>query len=365
MVDESSNENFEVLGDEVASTADLVTDLVIDAAIPGVPAPIKRNFLKAAGQLCSAAIDIPVAHLTGKADERRAETAARIKLIHTSAEQIAQQMQTDPEYARMAVQKFGQRVLREQVNLDIISQNAAGEIRDAIDSDDRPEPDEPIETIGDDWLNAFEVEAKQKSTEEMQIYFGKVLAGEITKPGTYSARAVKVLGSLDQNVAEHFVRLCSMSISRNQDTRVPSLGGNAASNSLQEYGLNFETLNLLNEYGLVISEFNSLMELMPWIPVQGAGHQALYLPFRYQGKHWILVPMASDNNGNPLRIHGVALTLAGRELSKIVTVESSDGFSEELRRFFASNGVRMVEVDNEQPRVLTGNHVTGFRSQRQ
>ena len=74
--------------------------------------------------MCSAVIDIPVA-LTGKADEIRAETAARIKLTDVSAAQIAEQMQTDPEYARVAVQKFGQRVLREQVNLDMISQRTA------------------------------------------------------------------------------------------------------------------------------------------------------------------------------------------------------------------------------------------------
>ena len=159
-------------------------DLVADTAIP---APVRRNLLKALGQLCSASIDIPVAYLTGKADERRAETAARIKLINTAATQIAQQMQTDPEYARIAVQKFGHRVLREQVNLDMISQRAASEIQDACDSIGQSS-EESSDEINDDWLNAFEVEARQKSTEEMQALFGKILAGEITRPGSFSSR---------------------------------------------------------------------------------------------------------------------------------------------------------------------------------
>ena len=133
-VDESGNENISVPSEEVATFTEIITDLVADTAIPGIPAPVRRNLFKALGQLTSAAIDFPVAFLTGKADEQRAETAARIKLINRTAEHIARQMQIDPEYARVAVQKFGHRVLREQVNLDMIGQKTATEIRDASDS---------------------------------------------------------------------------------------------------------------------------------------------------------------------------------------------------------------------------------------
>ena len=80
MVDGLNNENLNDTSDEAASLPDLITDLVADTAIPGIPAPVRRNFLKAVGQLCTAAIDIPAAYLTGVADERRAETAARIRL---------------------------------------------------------------------------------------------------------------------------------------------------------------------------------------------------------------------------------------------------------------------------------------------
>ena len=67
-------------------------------------------------------------------------------------------------------------------------------------------------TVNDDWLNSFEEEARQKSTEDMQFLFGRILAGEIRKPGTYSIRTVKILGQLDQNVAILFKRLCSLCV---------------------------------------------------------------------------------------------------------------------------------------------------------
>ena len=89
MVDESGNEKESAQYDEVISIPDIITDVVADTVVSGIPAPVTRNLFKAFGQLCSAAIDFPVAFLSGMADERRAETEARIKLINTTAAQIA------------------------------------------------------------------------------------------------------------------------------------------------------------------------------------------------------------------------------------------------------------------------------------
>ena len=357
MVTESGNRDLGNSEDEAISVPDIITDLVADTAVPAIPAPVRRNLLKAFGQLCSAAIDYPVAYLTGKADEKRAETAARIKLINTSATQIAQQMQTDPEYARVAVQKFGHRVLREQVNLDLISQRAASAIRDSEDSVSQSVPEDSGGTINDDWLNAFEVEARQKSTEEMQDYFGRVLAGEIRKPGSFSTRAIKILGSLDQDIANHFVRLCSISISTQfeQDVRVPALGGNAGSNALQEYGLNFSTLNLLNEHGLIISDYNSWWEFTPCVALPGDGNRAVCIPLLYQGGYWILMPKSERAVSKKLRIHGVALTQSGRELLTIVKIEPIEDYSEALVQFFEKNGFQMIGVGDRDPRIVSIN----------
>ena len=272
-------------------------------------------------------------------------------------------MQTDPEYARVAVQKFGQRVLREQVNLDMITQRAASEIRDDSDSTDQSSSEESSDPINDDWLNSFETEARQKSTEEMQSYFGKVLAGEIRKPGSYSTKTVKLLGSIDQNIANHFVKLCSISVSTNfGDIRVPSVGGNAGDNALQEYGLNFDTLNLLNEHGLIIPDYNSWVEYLPCVPFPGKGNQSICIPLQFQGKHWILAPLSSDKSGKKLKIHGVAFTQAGRELFRIVKVISMDSYSQALARYFKRQGFRMVEVDNGKPRIVNVDDGMGIDS---
>src|SRR5258708_26037753 len=113
-------------GGLLATLSDVVTDILTGTSIP---APIRRNAFKAFAQLCTATIDIPVAYLEGIAAEKRAETQGRVKIISTGADQIAAQMNVDPEYARAAVKRYGQQIVREQVNLDQVSEVAANQIR--------------------------------------------------------------------------------------------------------------------------------------------------------------------------------------------------------------------------------------------
>ena len=107
-----------------------ITENVVDT-ITGIsiPKPVKNNLIKVVSRLSSALIDFPLAHLEGKTAEIRAEYGERIKLIRTTGDQIALQMKIDPEYALRAAQKFGHRVVREQINLDIISHEGVREVR--------------------------------------------------------------------------------------------------------------------------------------------------------------------------------------------------------------------------------------------
>ena len=68
--------------DESESGLEKVTDTIGDL-LTGVPTPIRKNFFKAFTQLCTAAVDIPVAKLESYSSEIRAASSARIKIIET------------------------------------------------------------------------------------------------------------------------------------------------------------------------------------------------------------------------------------------------------------------------------------------
>lgn len=332
----------------IATVVSAIGDIASSASIPE---PVRRNALKAFGQLCSAAIDVPVAMLEGVAAEKRAEAQARLKLIATSADQMATQMKMDPQFAEAAAVRYGQKIVRQQVNLNRIAGIAANQLKAEIgaeQSTSSPNDNQPETTIDQDWLNNFECEASEKSTEEMQMLFGKILAGEIKRPQSFSIKTIRLISQLDSRVATTFRTLCSLSVSLALpshsllDVRVCSLGGNAARNSLQSYGLNFEHLNILQEYGFVISDYNSYIDYGMCI----AHDNRVGFPFVFEGKQYGLVTKPDGSPVHELRITGVALTKAGRELFPIVEISPNQRYAEALREFFDKQGFLVAPTGN-------------------
>lgn len=330
---------------ENEGTLDTIIDVVTESSLP---TPIKKNLFKAVNQLCTSVIEVPVAYLEGITAEKRAETKARITLIEKSANEIASQMDFDPEYAESAVKKFGQRIIKEQINLDRITSKAVDEIESQEVEKNNVNSSE--KEINDDWLNTFEKEASQKSTSEMQEMFAKILAGEIRSPESYSIRTLKLLGELDSTVANLFAKFCACCMLLQVpiqdsdgihiiDARVCSLGGNAGNNALKDYGFNFDQLNTLNEYGLIISDFNSQMGYQLSVT-----NEEPILPFDFSGKKWVLEPTPDFNSKTKLKISGVQLSRAGKELYPIIEATLNEKYQVALSSYFDSIKLRLVLV---------------------
>ena len=371
--DETKSDLPTITEDASNPVLDVVTDLALDSTIP---APIRRNMFKAFDRLCSAFIDVPVGALERRSTEKRSESEARIKIREEITAQIVQQMKVDPEYAWRAEHKFAEKIIGEQINLDKTAAIAADELKNgqpdnstnqstsesnkeqSTGSTDEGRDSSEGKTISDVWINIFETEARPQSTEEGQLLFGRILAGEIRNPGSYSILTLKTLGELDQNIATLFKKLCSacvvLGIQNNEhiiDARVPSLGGDAGSNALEKYGLGFDQLSILNEYDLIISDYNSWRDYNLCITNQ---NNPILLPFQHQGKHWILLPLSERDNKPEFRLSGVMLSHVGRELLRIVNQDPMEQYTEDLKKFFAGQNLQMVETPNPAPIILKG-----------
>lgn len=341
MIDEIPEE----VSTSVMDTAvDVATDLISGTSIPS---PIKKSFFKAVGQLCTAAVGVPVSYLEGKAAETRAETNARLKIIETGGTQIAKKMNVSSEYAKIAVEKYGQKIVKEQINLDQIVHIAVDKITkntDETSSQKQAQSGEEKE-ISDDWLNVFEKEACQKSSDEMKLLFGKILAGEIQKPTTYSIRTLRLLSQIDNRAATLFHRLCSLCVSQQIeghviDARVVSFSGSPGQNSLQKYGLGFGSLNILEEYGLIISDYNSSMDYRATI----AQSRNVPLPLTYSGNTFGLVRENETTPMQELKINGVGLSSSGKELLNIVDITPDNSYFEDLKAFFKQKKMDLVKI---------------------
>jgi hypothetical protein len=60
------------------------------------------------------------------------------------------------------------------------------------------------ETVDLDWLHTFERFAEDASSENMQSLWGRVLAGEISKPGRFTKATLRFLYELDVHIAQDF-----------------------------------------------------------------------------------------------------------------------------------------------------------------
>ena len=323
-----------------------VTNFALDSTIP---VPIRQNAFKAFDRLCSALIDVPVGALERRSAEKRSESEARIKITEVVNAQIVQEIKVDPEFPQRASNTFAKKILREQYNLEKILGFATDILKKKKydDSANQQVDSESEKSISDDWFNIFEKEGSQKSSEEVQHRFARVLAGEIEKPGSYSIKAVKILGELDQYAAALFKRLCSacvvLGIPNSKiriDARVPSLGEKAGTNALGKYGLNFVQLNTLNEYGLIISDYDTWLTYDGTIEYQG---DPAPLQFYHQGSAWVLLPLPERDNNTEFRLSGVVLSEVGRELFHIVDQYPMPEYTEDLKKYFADQKLQMVE----------------------
>ena len=66
--------------------------------------------------------------------------------------------------------------------------------------------------IDDDWLNFFVRISEDKSSEELQQLFGRILSGEIRRPGSFSLRTVQLMSTISKQDAEALSNILSYAI---------------------------------------------------------------------------------------------------------------------------------------------------------
>ena len=277
-----------------------------------------------------------------------AQQQARSKLISPQAA-----LQGEVTIGELVEQRVQFQEEKRQANIGSVVGQAAEELGDREVQDHE---------VDHDWTARFFNDVQDVSSEEMQQLWAKILAGEVERPGSTSTRTLSILRDLDQSTAALFRTLCSACISLRPaenailDARVPSLGGNAGANALQKYGLGFDNLNILNEHGLIIADYNSYYDYKVSVGILLPGSEQMYLrfPFSYQGRPWILEPTIQRSDNKELRLTGVALTRSGQELSRIVEPSPIEAYIQDLTEYFTKQGLRMVESSIQEPHSFTG-----------
>lgn len=308
---------------------------IIDAAT-GIPLPpvVKQSLGKAIGGLITGMADVPGAWLQGKAQAIRDETAARTAVTQAMAAAAVKEVAGDPQMGKRALHHFGARLLREQKNREAVVAIAAEDLKN-----DPPTEDAATE-VNDDWLNNFSRLAEHRSDQEMQTYFGKILAGEIRRPGSFSVRTLQVMSVLDETLAGLFQKLCSIATWWPDVPSIPPTVfsepfGSPGSNGLESLGLSYEGICDLQSAGLLNPNIHEVQHIAP----------GLFLaPFRIGPTSVQLIPtdMAKnydiDKMKTPMAIGSLLLTRVGVELFPLVHLKHVDLY---ITRFSAWSRKRL------------------------
>lgn len=104
--------------------------------------------------------------------------------------------------------------------------------------------DDPVD---EDWITRFFSIVEDISSEEMQLLWGKILAGEIKQPNSFSFRTLNVIRNLSKDEAETIMKVANFAFEHNRLMYL--LKGNKV--IMKNIGLVDSDTNLLFELGLL------------------------------------------------------------------------------------------------------------------
>jgi len=130
---------------------------------------------------------------------------------------------------------------KKQINIEEITQKAAENLEFETSV-----PDEPID---EDWTSRFFDYAEDISNEDMQGLWGRILAGEIKKPKSYSLRTLDILRNLSTEEAEVFIKFGSLAILSGGIAFILNFNDEVLLE--KDHQLNFNDRLLLEELGLL------------------------------------------------------------------------------------------------------------------
>ena len=102
--------------------------------------------------------------------------------------------------------------------------------------------------IDEDWKNNFFDKGRKIYSEDLQFIFGKILAGEIKQPGTYSKRLLGLLSNLSQKEANIFNKIAKYILKNNDNSFIIS-----DDEILKNIDIKLDEIILLEEAGLINS----------------------------------------------------------------------------------------------------------------
>lgn len=217
---------------------------------------------------------------------------------------------TQDALAFRAEQRMLSELIRQEENIENVLEVTAKELPSYEAVSDDP--------VDDDWITRFFSIVKDINNEDMQYVWGKILAGEIAAPKSFSLKTLDTLRNISSAEALIFQKIIPFVLRRGDRYFLPS-----KSELLRKHGSSFSDILSLDECGLV----NSSGTLTLHIKVTQNQIESIL-----NDEMLIALLGYKDNNVDiPIGIH--TLTKAGRELYSILPHATNEGYMKDFAQF--------------------------------
>ena len=179
---------------------------IVNEVLGSVPSQVRTSFFKAISDLLGGLTAIPAAKFRQIAQGIEDTTAARSAIAAVVTKGIAADNLSDPLLRQAAAEIYTPDLLRKARNRILVAQKAAEHIADSDGENPNALPP------NDDWMNYYARLAEDASSDNLQDLFGRILAGEVLRPSSFSASTMRTVLELDQAIAVDFSLVWSKSV---------------------------------------------------------------------------------------------------------------------------------------------------------
>ena len=150
---------------------------------------------------------------------------------------------TEADTEQIILMRVAYQQAKKQSNIEHVVQHAVEELKS--------EQEVTQEKPDSDWVTRFFNISEDISTDHMQILWGKILAGEVKRPGSYSLRTLELLKNINLQEAELFVKASKIAVAAMGIVFIPSQDDDKYLE--EKLGLSFTDILSLREIGLLVT----------------------------------------------------------------------------------------------------------------
>lgn len=183
-----------------------------------------------------------------------------------------------------------------------------------------PEEQVPEEPVEKDWMNRFLNIAEEISDKDLQDIWGRILAGEIRKPKSYSLRTLEVLRNMSKDEASLITKVSTFQTSLDLI-------------STESFAISFTDQMSLEDIGVVCGE-----ELVRTMTIPSSGKISFVLNRKTRIN--IYAP-----EGVKIKLKGLKLTKAGQEIFTLIQEHDYDNFYADLSNVIKKSGATRVTIN--------------------